>query len=529
MQRNQRNTLVVDDEPVIREMLSDVLAGDGPCTCCPSASQAIELLERHSFDVVVADIVMPGIDGFELLERIVERQPAPQVVLISGQATGPRVRRALKAGAFDILQKPIDPAELRRVVAEAAALFHHRRDGSPDQLVPQPAISEGHDTLTGLLSHRTFLETLSRTRGQCRRRHEPLSLLMIDLDRFRQLNERHSHAVGDRVLTSVGQALQRLCRGSDIVARYHWDRFAVALPDSREGQAGELAQRCLTTVFQQPLVLDDRCLTLRASVGVAECGPGFVETERDLIERAEHALAIAKQRGGQQAVAFSTIVEDLPTRSRLNRASLDDVSRWIGTTRQQLKRTYVESTRALVGAVEAKDPFTRRHSMRVSDYAETLGTRLRLPAPQIEALKVAAILHDVGKIGIPDAVLQKPGPLTEEEYDVVKQHPQTALQILGQASFLSAELPLILHHHEHYDGRGYPAGLAGDEIPFGARILAVADALDAMFSRRSYKDSFTAGRVCQELNECSGRQWDPVVVDAALDWLDSNPDGVHRD
>jgi diguanylate cyclase (GGDEF)-like protein len=344
---------------------------------------------------------------------------------------------------------------------------------------------------------------------------------MIDLDRFSELNEAHSRAVGDRALAWIGASLKRLCRCGDFVARYRWDRFAVTLPGSGERQAGELAQRCLAHLFRAPVVLDGRRLTLRASIGVAQCAPGFVEPERDLIERAEHALAVAKQQGGGRTARASSIAEDRPSRQRLDRASLEDVSRWIGTTRQQLKRTYLESTRALVGAVEAKDPHTRRHSMTVSDYAESLGTRLRLPASQIESLKVAAILHDVGKIGVPDAILQKPGPLTDEEYDAVKQHPQTALQILGQASFLSSELPLILHHHERYDGGGYPAGLAGDEIPFGARILAVADSLDAMFSRRSYKAGLTVDRVRRELHRCAGTQWDPAAVEAAAGFLDS--------
>jgi putative nucleotidyltransferase with HDIG domain len=191
---------------------------------------------------------------------------------------------------------------------------------------------------------------------------------------------------------------------------------------------------------------------------------------------------------------------------------------------QQLKRTCVESTRALVGAVEAKDPFTRHHSLRVSGYAETLGARLRMTAAELESLKTAAVLHDVGKIGVPDAILQKPGRLTEEEYDVVKQHPETGLRILGHASFLSAELPIIRHHHERYDGGGYPSGLAGRQIPFAARVLAVADSLDAMFSSRSYKQRFDVPRVRQELKRCSGTQWDPQVVRAALQWLDESPE-----
>jgi len=524
MPHNSSNTLIVDDEPAVREMLSDVLAEQGPCTCCATAEEAFDLLQRRSFDVVVSDVLMPGIDGFELLAKARRHDPPPRVVLISGQVSAQSARRALKAGAFDILSKPLDVGELKQVVADAAAAADEspRLEGPGASTTP-PTI-EQRDPLTGLLSHRTFIEALSQARGQCRRRNEPLSLLLIDLDRFRNVNESHSHAIGDRVLAWVGRSLQRFCRSNDVVARYQWDRFAVALPGAEEQQAGDLAERCLAGLFRDPLELDGVCLTLRASAGTAECGPGFVESEADLLERAEQALATAKRRGGQCAVGFSTLAADLPSRQRLDRASLDDVSRWIATTRQQLKRTCIESTRALVGAVEAKDPYTRRHSLRVSDYAETLAARLRLPAPQIESLKIAAVLHDVGKIGVPDAILQKPGPLTAAEFDLVKQHPRTALEILGRASFLNAELPLILHHHERFDGQGYPEGLAGDQIPFGARILAVADALDAMFSRRSYKDSFDVDRVCRELRDNAGRQWDPVVVQAALDWLESCPE-----
>ncbi len=398
------------------------------------------------------------------------------------------------------------------------------QDTQPSPTLGNTAAVDPFDPLTGLLCHRAFLEALARTRGQCRRRDEPVSLLMIDLDRFQALNETYSHAVGDRVLAWVGGALQRHCRVGDLVARYRWDRFAVVLPGCSERQAAELAGRCLDLLFAEPVAVDRLRITLQASIGLAECAPGFVENQRDLIDRAEQALAAAKQQGRHRAVGFSEIAAELPSRTRLDRASLDDVSRWIGTTRQQLKQTYVESTRALVEAVEAKDPYTRRHSMTVSDYAETLGSRLHLSAPQIESLKIAAILHDVGKIGVPDAILQKPGPLTEREYDVVKQHPETALRILGHASFLNAELPLIRHHHERYDGRGYPCGLAGTDIPFGARILAVADAMDAMLSRRSYKEGYSPGRVRQELERCSGKQWDPVVVEAALEWLDEDPD-----
>ena len=178
---------------------------------------------------------------------------------------------------------------------------------------------------------------------------------------------------------------------------------------------------------------------------------------------------------------------------------------------------------ALVAAVEAKDPYTQEHSRTVADYAEAIGQRLGLARSKIKSLRSAAMLHDVGKIAVPDAILTKPGPLTDKEFEVVKRHPQTAVDMLGHLSFLADERPLILHHHERYDGRGYPAGLTGEEIPLGARVLAVADALDAMFSRRSYKKSYGIGRVRRELTAGAGRQFDPAVAQSTLDLLEEEP------
>ncbi len=205
---------------------------------------------------------------------------------------------------------------------------------------------------------------------------------------------------------------------------------------------------------------------------------------------------------------------------------MHDVSRWVGTVRQQLRQTYLDSTYALVRAVEAKDPCTRRHSLQVRRICGELGRRLSLSSAQAESLRTAAVLHDIGKIGVPDAVLRKPGPLTPQEFDLIRQHPETAVRIIGRAAFLNTELPIIRHHHERLDGRGYPDGLAGERIPFGARILAVADSLDAMSSRRSYKPAHGVDRIRAELKACAGTQWDPAVVEAALAWLDENPEAL---
>lgn len=165
----------------------------------------------------------------------------------------------------------------------------------------------------------------------------------------------------------------------------------------------------------------------------------------------------------------------------------------------------------------------RNHSQRVAAYAKAIGRRMRMGHSFIEGLHTAGLVHDIGKVAVPDAILAKPGPLTAEEFDVIRRHPETALEIIGQSAHMARERPVILHHHERWDGHGYPGGLAGSNIPIGARILAVADAIDAMFSARSYKPAYDLGRVRSELAAGAGTQFDPNVAETALKWLDETP------
>lgn len=187
---------------------------------------------------------------------------------------------------------------------------------------------------------------------------------------------------------------------------------------------------------------------------------------------------------------------------------------------EQLRRSYLESTRALVAAVEARDPYTHQHSQRVSYYAKGIATRMGLDKREVSKIETAAILHDIGKIGIPDSILRKTDRLSPDEFEVIRSHPAIGVKILGHTTYLRRELPLILHHHERYDGRGYPAGLAGEAIPIGARVLAVADALDAMLSRRAYRSALSMLKTKRELRSHSGTQFDPAVVDVLLAWLE---------
>jgi putative nucleotidyltransferase with HDIG domain len=185
----------------------------------------------------------------------------------------------------------------------------------------------------------------------------------------------------------------------------------------------------------------------------------------------------------------------------------------------QLQRAESDCILALVAAVEARDPYTRRHSINVATMARTLARRMGRPRTEIEDLVVAALLHDIGKLAVPDAILHKPGPLTAEEFDLITEHPVAGAAMLRPAGFLNRVVPLVLHHHEWYDGTGYPHGVKGERIPLGARILQVADCIDAMMTPRSYKRSLGVEEVIQEFRRYRGRQFDPAIADVAIDWL----------
>ncbi|RIK70146.1 MAG: hypothetical protein DCC66_06330 [Planctomycetota bacterium] len=222
--------------------------------------------------------------------------------------------------------------------------------------------------------------------------------------------------------------------------------------------------------------------------------------------------------------------------TEINQTGTEDASqvirlltRRVTRLQRRLQHAHVDSIMALVSAVEAKDPYTRHHSLNVSSYAEALAVAIGLSDKDRELVKIAAMLHDVGKIGLPDSILTKPGPLTDVEYSLMKEHAAIGAAILKPVSFLNRVRPLVLHHHEWYNGRGYPAGLRGLEIPLGARILHVADAIDAMASPRTYKAAFPVERTIAQLLDGRGEQFDPDIADHAVRWLQANSQRPQRE
>ena len=348
------------------------------------------------------------------------------------------------------------------------------------------------DELTGLYNRRHFYETLESELYRTLRDGRPFSLVMLDLDGFKEYNDKFGHSLGDSVLQSFAQTLCSTLRKSDTPFRYGGDEFAIILPATDANRAKQVIDRIRAKWLKNPEAHHPTLETpLGFSAGIAQF-PENAETADALVFLADSALYYAKREGGYRA----TLVSDITAIKSdvLSTATLDQVY-------------------ALAATVDARDPYTYGHSARVADIAQKLAKAIGLPEKELADLYAASLLHDVGKVGIPDAVLTKPDLLTAEEWEIIKKHSAEGARIVGYVKGLAALVPVILHHHEWYDGTGYPDGLKGEEIPLAARIIILADAYDTMTTSRPYREVVSHQEACEDLKRHSGTQFDPELVE----------------
>ncbi len=359
-------------------------------------------------------------------------------------------------------------------------------------LLTEAVARADRDPLTGLLNHRAFHKRLEQEAEAARRSGLPLAIAMMDLDNFRFFNDGYGHSIGDDLLRQVSGALSAACRPGDTLARYGGDEFALLLPGLGAEGAVRLADRLVASLsgvgYRPPGY--DAAIPLTLSIGIAmfpDDGPGRLDT----LAAADARLARVKTGGYGRGDLADRLRAHLP-------CSQADFS----------------MLNALVTAVDAKDRYTRRHSEDVMAYSFQIAQELGLDEKEQRRTLLAALLHDVGKIGVPDSILRKPGKLTGEEYEAIKQHPMMGSIIVGAMPGFEGTLDAIRHHHERWDGLGYPFGLVGAKIPQVARIMAVADAFSAMTTDRPYRKGMDARRALCILQEGAGSQWDPECIAA---------------
>jgi diguanylate cyclase (GGDEF)-like protein/putative nucleotidyltransferase with HDIG domain len=351
------------------------------------------------------------------------------------------------------------------------------------------------DPLTGLGNHRHFHERLERELRHAHEKRLPLTLCLVDVDDFKRINDRFGHPAGDRVLSQIASRL----RQTGEAFRLGGDEFALLLPGYDENAALTAA----TSVVDRISTLElDQLGAVTVSAGVAT-SPVHAADRDELIRLADSALYWAKEYGKNRVRAYRPDVIELAELKRL--ASGPD------------RAARFRAAASLARAVDARDVYTGSHSQRVADLAARTARRLGLPDEEVELTRLAASLHDLGKLAIPE-ILRKPGPLTDPERMVLERHPQIGFRMLESLG-VDPVAEWVLHHHERWDGSGYPDGLPGENIPLGARIIFVADAYDAMTSERVYRRRVTPDQAISELQRCAGTQFDPEIVDAFADEL----------
>ena len=381
------------------------------------------------------------------------------------------------------------------------------------------------DLLTQLYNHRGFQECLSKSLADAETSGQDLSIVMLDVNNISKINRELGHAKGDEVIKLVADKVKNNIRKSDMAGRYGGDEIAIILPNTDVDEAKYIAEYI---TYSLSCCFVDDVGPVKVSVGIASY-PECAKEQEKLLILAEQAMYISQAQGykdGMSAIISSSdfnFWDDIALHSYAEVLSKRHAQMGVNFEEELLQKFNTEQissvnhlseiATSLAGAIDAKDPYTKGHSTSVSRYSEALARAINLPENEVERITLGALLHDVGKIGIPEHILKKPDRLSDDEWAIMKQHPVIgAEKVLMPNEALRDLIPIVKYHHEHIDGTGYPNRLKGDEIPLAAKIVAVADAFHALISDRPYRKGLSLDVACNILQEGAGKQWDTNLI-----------------
>lgn len=364
------------------------------------------------------------------------------------------------------------------------------------------------DRLTHVANRPMLLATLYEEVERAARYGRPLTVAFLDLDHFKPINDTYGHDAGDSVLEKVASVLRESIRRSDIVGRYGGEEFVIVFPETTVDEATAVAEKLRLLVSKQRFAVgQSEELSVTVSIGLAG-GHGQPLRVDDLLRDADAAMYAAKSLGRNQTYVFAEMDDDS---ARIPRAPISKAARAAAVEVAERGRQAAEA--ALASVIMPLPHYRGRPSSLIATIAVHLARKLELPDAEVERVRVASLLHDIGKVGVPDEILEKPGPLSPDEWQSVVQHPRIGQEILNRVAAVKDAAAIILHHHERYSGHGYPHGLRGSDIPLGARIVAIADAYDAMLSDRPYRKAIGHEAAVAELRAQAGTQFDPELVE----------------
>ena len=371
------------------------------------------------------------------------------------------------------------------------------------------------DPLTGVYNWRYFSYRLHQELNRARRHLFDISFIVVDIDYFRQVNEVYGVKAGDSIMKEMVKILNKSLRHEDILTRWREDEFFIILPHIARDNAYRVAERIKSRIAHHKFKYRNLTFSIKVSAGVVSFPEDKVFNSRDIVSALSNCLSIAKREGGERVVAYSPQKPRVAYKAQ-KEANVGELRQRIDKLNNLLVRDLLEMIYGFARAIEAKDHYTGEHVEDTASIAEKIAKEMKLPPPEIENIKQAATLHDLGKVGIDETILSKKGALTKQEREVIQNHPLIAAEILREIHALRGAIPAILYHHERYDGSGYPLGLKGEAIPLSARIVAVADVYQALVSDRPYRGAYGRKEAKEIIKREMGKHFDPKIAKVFL-------------
>jgi diguanylate cyclase (GGDEF)-like protein len=371
------------------------------------------------------------------------------------------------------------------------------------------------DQLTNLANRRHFEEVLDHFYEQAKRYNRPLSLAAIDLDFFKAVNDTAGHAAGDELLKTLSAVIEEACRKADLPARLGGDEFAVLFPETSADDAAIVLERIRQAICAEPLMVKNLRLSATISVGVTDLNAGPIDSPSAMLALADRALYAAKENGRNRLVHAKEL-DGISWETGGDDQQAAVLYQKVAGLDTQFKTLMTSAIEEIVEVLGDRDPYLADHCRHVQHYAEIIAREMELPERVVKRVRVSAMLHDIGMLAMPDSILLGPEPLTDEQRAAVRRHPLLGVQVMEKLAVLEQEIPAVRYHHERFDGKGYPEGIAGSAIPLTARILAVADAFDAMTSPANISGKQARLEALEEVRNGAGTQFDPNVVESFL-------------
>ena len=517
MAKEKLSILVADNSsPAIENIRSSLGRHDDISISIATAKSGTDTLEKatdNKFDLLLMNQNMPGKDGIGILQEIIKKKLGVPVIMIVAEGEERLGVKAMDQGAYDYLTRDeVKTVALNRAIRRAMQRRKLENDISVSlQKLEKLAIRDG---LTGLYNHRHFLEVLDKEYKKSSRHAQSLSCMMIDLDYFKSVNDNYGHQFGDFVLAKSADILKKLVRDTDFVARYGGEEFFILLPNTLLHGAMILAER-IRNAFAKNTFKDGKISeVVTISIGLSSIADDNVAGAKDLVANADKALYRAKAEGRNRVLAYSEESDLDSSVIKEESKKMESFNNKLEVFQREIKEHCIESAHNILCEINKGCNTLNEHAIRVSRYAEDLMKELSMSEEDISTVKRSALLHDIGMIGISSRIFNKKSKLTGDEYNLIKRHSNMGVKLMEKTRLFERELPMILYHHERFDGTGYPHRLRGDSIPFGARILAIAEAYDTMRTSTSYRKSCSASKALAELKKCAGTQFDPEMVDA---------------